>query len=87
MDAKVTLSFRADVIEKAKQYAESQGISLSRLTEILLSRLVKGQYNHIEDFPVSEWVNMLADGPAEYNTTPKSNKKIRKEYHEGKAHS
>jgi hypothetical protein len=39
MDAKVTLSFNAIVVEKAKVYAESQGISLSRLTEILLRRL------------------------------------------------
>ena len=33
MDAKVTLSFDAQIIEKAKTYAQSQGLSLSRLTE------------------------------------------------------
>jgi hypothetical protein len=84
MDAKVTLSFNANVIEKAKKYADSQGISLSRLTEILLGRLTAGGYTNLEDFPVSKWVDMVAEGQAEYITSPKSNKKLRAEYHERK---
>ena len=54
MDAKITLSFKADIIEQAKIYAENQGISLSRLTEILLSRLVKGNYKNLEEYAVSD---------------------------------
>lgn len=64
MDAKVTLSFDNRVIQQAKQYAESQGISLSRLTEILLRKLTTGGYHHFEDFPVADWVNMVSEGEA-----------------------
>ena len=87
MDSKVTLSFNAAVIDKAKQYAEKQGISLSRLTEILLRRLTAGGYTNLEDFPVENWVNMVAEGEAEYITKPKNNKQIRAEFHERKKHS
>ena len=84
MDAKVTLSFNESVIEKAKQYAESQGISLSRLTEILLRKLTSGGYSNIEDFPVADWVSMVSEGEAKYISKPKSNKAIKKEFHERK---
>ena len=84
MDAKVTLSFNASVVEKAKVYAESRGISLSRLTEILLRRLISGNYTNIEDFPVSDWAHMLAEGEAEYIRTPKSSKSLHSEMHESK---
>jgi hypothetical protein len=87
MDAKITLSFRADIIEKAKHYAENQGISLSRLTEILLSRLVKGNYSSIEDFPVSDWVNMLSEGETEYLRKPKTKKALKKEFYESRGKS
>jgi hypothetical protein len=84
MDAKVTLSFNASVVEKAKVYAESRGISLSRLTEILLRRLTSGTYTNIEDFPVSDWTHMLAEGEAEYIRKPKSSKSLRSEMYESK---
>ena len=84
MDAKVTLSFNASVVEKAKVYAESRGISLSRLTEILLRRLIISNYTNIEDFPVSDWAHMLAEGEAEYIRTPKISKSLRSEMHESK---
>lgn len=84
MDAKVTLSFDAAVIKTAKEYAEGQGISLSRLTEILLRKLTTGGYNSIEDFPVADWVSMLSEGEATYITRPKTNKQLKKEYHQRK---
>ena len=71
MDAKVTLSFNETVIEKAKAYADSKGISLSRLTEILLRKATSGSYKNIEDIPVTDWVHTLSEGEAEYITTPK----------------
>ncbi|MEX1189059.1 MAG: DUF6364 family protein [Bacteroidia bacterium] len=79
MDAKVTLSFDASVIEKAKNYAESQGISLSRLTEVLLRRLTSGGYQNIEEFPVADWVQQLSEGEAHYVKAPKSSKNLRAE--------
>jgi hypothetical protein len=79
MDAKITLSFRADIISKAKEYADSQGISLSRLTEVLLSRLVNGNYRSLDEFPVSDWVNTLSEPEASYLRKPRSSKEMRSE--------
>ena len=84
MDAKVTLRFDAKIIKQAKQYAEGQGISLSRLTEILLRKLTQGGYSNIEDFPVDEWVSMVSEGEAEYITTPKSSKKLKTAFFESR---
>ena len=84
MDAKVTLSFDANIIEKAKHYAESQGISLSRLTEILLRKATVGGYKNIEDIPVADWVNTVSEGEAEYITTPRKRKDIKDEYFKSK---
>jgi hypothetical protein len=66
MDAKVTMSFNAGVIEKAKIYAEEQGISLSRLTEILLRKAISGSYKNIVDIPVADWVSVVSEGESEY---------------------
>lgn len=78
-DSKVTLSFDSQVIESAKQYAESKGISLSRLTEILLRRLLTGSYATLEDYPVANWVNEVAEGEAKYIKNPKPSSGLRSE--------
>lgn len=80
MDAKVTLSFNAQIINQAKAYAESQGISLSRLTEILLRKLTSGGYKTIEEFPVEDWVNMLSEGEAAYITRVKTSRQLKDEF-------
>lgn len=78
MDAKLTLSFDEQVISEAKIYAESQGLSLSRLTEILYRKIIEvGPYN-LEDFKVAEWVNIAAEGTATYERA-RSTKDLRKE--------
>ncbi|MBN8786394.1 MAG: hypothetical protein J0I84_04840 [Terrimonas sp.] len=84
MDAKVTLSFNAEVIKQAKAYAESQGLSLSRLIELLLQKVIStGQHNNIEHIPIEDWVSMVAEGPAEYKTKALSKKK-KKEFYESR---
>lgn len=80
MDAKITLSFDERVIERAKKYAESQNISLSRLMEMLLDKITSKQYASIEDFPISEWVSMLSEGAAEYNAKPRKHSKMKEEF-------
>lgn len=80
MDAKITLSFDKEVIEKARQYAESQNISLSRLTEFLLRQVTSRSYNSLEDLPVSDWVSAIAEGSAEFHTKPKPRKHLKSEY-------
>ena len=80
MDAKITLSFDKEVIAKAKKFADAQNISLSRIMEFLLREITSGNYRNLEEFPVSEWVNQLAEGKAVYVTRPKSRKVLRNEF-------
>jgi hypothetical protein len=80
MDAKVTLSFDKAVIEKAKRYAESQNISLSRLMEFLLDKITTKQYASLEDFPIAEWVSMLSEGAPEYHAKPRKRAKMKEEF-------
>lgn len=66
MDSKITLAFNKDVIEKAKAFAESQNISLSRLTEFLYQKITSGDFKELDQFPISDWVNQVAEGEVEY---------------------
>ena len=84
MDAKITMSFDAGVIDKAKEYAANNGMSLSRLTEVLLRKVVAGNYRNIEDMPVADWVSMVSEGEVEYVTRPRSRKNLKEEYYKGK---
>lgn len=75
MDTKLTLNFDSAVIEKAKAFAEERGISLSRLTEYLYRQITSGNYISIDDFPIADWVNQVAEGEATYvRRTRKSTK-------------
>ena len=75
MDNKITLSFDESVIRKAKRYAENNNISLSRLIEFLLQKITSSNYQSMEDFPISEWVNQVAEGEAVYQTAKKRTRK------------
>lgn len=66
MDTKVTLHFDKDIIEKAKEFAAENNISLSRLTEFLYKKITSGSYDNLEEFPISDWVNQVAEGDAVY---------------------
>lgn len=66
MDTKVTLHFDKEVIEKAKKFAAKNNISLSRLTEFLYKKIISGNYKSLEDFPIADWVNQIAEGEAIY---------------------
>lgn len=68
MDAKLTLSFDEAIINKAKQYAERNNISLSRMVEHLLAKVVEKPYQSLEDFPIADWVRQVAEGDAIYKT-------------------
>ena len=80
MDAKITLSFDKEVIGKAKKFADIQNISLSRIMEFLLRQITSGDYTNLENLPVSDWVNQLAEGEAQYITKPKSRKALKNEF-------
>lgn len=78
MEAKLTLHFNQEVIEKAKKFAADNNTSLSRLTEFLYRQITSGSYKSIKDFPVSEWVNQVAEGEAVYKR--RSRKSLKDEY-------
>lgn len=80
MDAKVTLSFDKEIVDKAKKFAESQNISLSRLTEFLYRRITSGHYRSLEDLPIADWVTSLAEGDAVYKTKPRTRKSLKNEF-------
>ena len=82
MDTKVTLSFDQEVITKAKNFAEQNNISLSRLTEFLYRRITEKQYINLEELPISDWVGMVAEDAAVYKKAGTSSYK--KEFRERK---
>ena len=84
MDAKLTLSLNQEVIETGKKYAQERGISMSRLVEFLLRKVTSSSYQSLEDFPIADWVNQVAEGQAEYKINSKSAADIKKEYYESK---
>ncbi len=79
MDNKITLSFDESVISKAKKYAENNNISLSRLIEFLLKKVTSNNYISLEDFPISDWVQQVAEGDAVYETKASRSRKVAKE--------
>ncbi|MGW8122866.1 DUF6364 family protein [Roseivirga echinicomitans] len=82
MDAKVTLSFDQEVIKSAKAFAESNNISLSRLTEFLYRQITSNEFKSIENLPIADWVNAVAEGEVEYHTKPR--KISKSDYYERK---
>ncbi len=84
MDAKVTLSFNKDVAEKAKKFAEENNISLSRLVEFLLQKATSASVKSFDEYPIADWVNMVAEGEATYVSKPKKRKDDRNEFYQSK---
>jgi len=83
MDSKITMSFDEGVIAKAKAYAKENNISLSRLTEFLLAKVVSGTYASIDQLPVSDWVQAVAEGETKY-VRKNSKQNVKKEYFQSK---
>ena len=79
MDSKITMAFDSEVIEKAKAFALQQNISLSRLTEFLYRQIVSGNYTHMDDFPIADWVQEVSEPESTY-TKAKSRKQLKSEY-------
>jgi muconolactone delta-isomerase len=78
MDTKLTLHFDREVIEKAKKYAASQQMSLSRLTEYLYRQITSGDYRTLSEFPVDDWVNQVSEGEA--TCVRRSRKSLKNEF-------
>jgi hypothetical protein len=83
MNQKVTLSFNDNVIRKAKKYAADNNISLSRLIEFLLTKITSADYRSLEEFPIADWVNQVAEGEAIY-TIKRNRKESKNEFFNSK---
>ena len=67
MDAKLTLSLNKAIIDKAKEYAKANKISLSRLIEHYLASLVERNENKGEITPFVESLGGVMELPEDYN--------------------
>lgn len=83
MDTKITLSFDKQVIKEAKEFAEMNGISLSRLTEFIYKQMTSKHYKSLEELPIADWVNMVAEEKPEYGKSI-SRKKMKSEFFDSK---
>lgn len=59
MDSKLTLKLNENVIERAKKYASSRELSLSRLIENYLDSITQEQN---DDFDISPFVKSISSG-------------------------
>jgi antitoxin component of RelBE/YafQ-DinJ toxin-antitoxin module len=84
MDAKITLRFDREVIRKAKRLAEANNISLSRLTELLFKKITSANYQKLEELPVADWVQQLAEGEVEYKTSKRTRKAVKSEFYKSR---
>lgn len=84
MDVKVTLSFDENIITRAKKFASAKGLSLSRLTEILLSKAMNTNAYSLEDYPIAQWVTEVSEPEAQYVTKKRSNKALKSEYYKSR---
>ena len=80
MDSKITLSFDQQVIAQAKVFAEANNISLSRLTEFLLSKVTDKRYRSLDELPVSDWISQVAEGEATYVRKNAAERSVKKDY-------
>ncbi len=80
MDAKITLSFDEAIIARAKQFAEANNMSLSRLTEFLLTKATTATYPSLDELPVSSWLSMVSEGKVEYVRKPRTTKAMKEDY-------
>ncbi len=68
MDTKLTLKLDQEIIERAKQYASENKLSLSRLIENYLNSLTSDKPN--KDLQISPFVKSLSSGikiPSDYD--------------------
>ena len=83
MDAKITLAFDEQVIKEAKAFAKRNNVSLSRLKEMIFRQMTAENHQTIDDLPISDWVNAVAEERPEYGK-PNSRKKMKSEFFESK---
>lgn len=84
MDAKLTLSLDEKVISRSKRFAEKNNISLSRLVEFLLRKTTDENPLSLDQLPISDWVHIISEGEAVYQTKKSTRKSTRTEYYKSR---
>jgi hypothetical protein len=64
---------------KQKSMQKKTTLVLSRLIEFLLTKVTSTDYQSLEEYPIADWVNLIAEGKAEYQTK-RSRKSAKKEF-------
>lgn len=67
MDKKLTLSLNKNIIEKAKIYAKSNNISLSKLIESYLATLTKSSEKKAEITPLVKSLSGVIEIPSDFD--------------------
>ena len=67
MDKKLTLSLDKAIIERAKSYAKSNNISLSKLIEAYLGALTKNEKEPSEITPLVKSISGVIELPADFD--------------------
>jgi hypothetical protein len=83
MEIKITLCFDESII-KAGRYVKANKVKSSQLIEFLLQKVTALESVSMEDYPISAWVNQLAEGPIVYQAQQKSRKISTAEYYKSR---
>ena len=67
------------VLFQKQKICRENNISLSSLIEFLLKKVTSNNYNSLEDFPISDWVQQVAEGEAVYQKKARKTRKAAKE--------
>lgn len=63
---------------------KARGYALADSLKFYFASSLPGGNSNIEDFPVYAWVSLVSKGEAEYISTPKTNKKRKATFFEGR---
>jgi hypothetical protein len=80
MNKKLTLRLNGNVIQKAKNYAQKQKTSLSKMIESYLNSVTKQKSENIEITPFVESLSGVIDLPADYDYRKEYSDHISKKY-------
>jgi len=80
MDTKLTLRLSKNIIEKAKEYAQSHRISLSKMIEIYLESITSTKKKEIEITPLVESLSGVIELDQDFDYKKEYSKFLNKKY-------
>lgn len=67
MDTKLTIKLDRNIIEKAKKYAKSKNISLSRIIESYLNAITRDEIQHEDISPLVQSLSGIIEIPDDFD--------------------